>query len=93
MTHEPLSISVTLNEIGRGTIVIDGKDVSDHVRGIAITADASSATQVQLTFVKVDLAFKGKIDPATLADEWARDMVLARAIREGLADVPKGATA
>ena len=52
---EAAKFSVDVDYAGRGTIMLDGRDISSYVRKIEIASAVGEPTTVTVTFINVDV--------------------------------------
>ncbi len=67
----PLPIKITVTPDGRGSVVIDGHDLSNHVRGVDLSAHLGDPTAIRLDFVNVEVELDGAVDVTAMGHEWA----------------------
>lgn len=82
---EPLHIQIKVDATGRGSTIVDGMDLSNHIAGLVVESDVHSGTQVQLRFVNVEVEIDGTVDLTAMGNEWATYR-LGKIIRDEIAE-------
>lgn len=55
MIKEPLTIKFKSNQHGFGKTIIDGKDLSSHIRKVEIKCEVGEATTIKVEFINIDI--------------------------------------
>lgn len=87
----PIKIVLRVDAAGRGSTIVDGLDVSNHIAGLAVESNVNTGTHVRLDFVNVEVELEGTVDLTAMGSEWAtyrlgkviRDEMQAAAAAEG----------
>ncbi len=78
----PLKVRIRLGPTGNdGSVEIDGKDMSHHIKGVQINSVVGNMTEVLLAFVDVDVEIDGLVDSTGMGTDWVTYR-LGRVIRD-----------
>lgn len=70
MPASPVRITLAISASGRGSVVVDGIDLSNHCRAVTVSSEVGNATEVTLTLNNVEV--DGWVEVSSLSDEFRR---------------------
>ena len=57
----PMKVAIAIDPASRGTICLDGVDISKHVRGLRVEARVDDVSRVTLELINVQIDIKGEV--------------------------------
>lgn len=70
---KPSKVEITVDACGRGSVIVDGRDLSNNVRSVRLEAGVNDLTVVHLTLIGADVTIAAEaLVSAAVAEDKAR---------------------